>query len=66
VIFAAGLDVTDPEPLPTGHELYALSNCVIAPHIASATAGTRDAMARMCAENLIAGVQGRPLPHGVN
>jgi glyoxylate reductase len=65
-IFAAGLDVTEPEPLPPEHELYSLPNCVIAPHIASATTGTRDAMARMCAENLIAGVFGRPLPHCVN
>jgi glyoxylate reductase len=66
IIFAAGLDVTEPEPLPTEHELYSLPNCVIAPHIASATTGTRDAMARMCAENLLAGVFGQPLPHCVN
>jgi glyoxylate reductase len=65
-IFAAGLDVTDPEPLPEGHWLYELPNCVIAPHIASATVGTRDAMARMCADNLLAGLAGRPLPHCVN
>jgi glyoxylate reductase len=66
VIFAAGLDVTEPEPLPPDHELYTLSNCVIAPHIASATVGTRDAMARMCAENLLAGLEGKKLPHCVN
>ena len=36
-IFAAGLDVTDPEPLPPGHELFKLPNCVIVPHIASTT-----------------------------
>ena len=65
-IFAAGLDVTDPEPLPSDHELYALPNCTIVPHIASATVGTRDAMARLCAENLLAGVGGKPLPNGVN
>ncbi len=64
-IFAAGIDVTDPEPLPADHELFGLSNCVIAPHIASATVETRNAMARMCAENLIAGVQGKPLPNSV-
>jgi glyoxylate reductase len=57
-IFAAGLDVTDPEPLPADHELYQLPNCVIAPHIASATVHTRNEMARICAENLIAGVTG--------
>jgi glyoxylate reductase len=65
-IFAAGLDVTDPEPLPTNHELYALPNCVIVPHIASATVGTRDAMARLCANNVLAGVRGEPLPTWVN
>ena len=65
-IFAAGLDVTDPEPLPPTHELYTLPNCVIAPHIASATTDTRDAMARLCAANLLAGVRGERLPHCVN
>lgn len=65
-IFAAGLDVTDPEPLTTSHELYALPNCVIVPHIASATVGTRNAMARLCADNLLAGVNGQSLPHWVN
>lgn len=65
-IFAAGLDVTDPEPLPPDHELYSLPNCVIAPHVASATVETRDAMAGMCADNLLAGLAGRPLPHCVN
>lgn len=66
VIFAAGLDVTDPEPLPPDHELYKLPNCVIAPHIASATVETRDAMAEKCAANLLAGVRGERLPHCVN
>lgn len=65
-IFAAGLDVTDPEPLPPGHELFSLPNCVIAPHIASATVDTRNAMARLCAQNLLAGLRGEALPHWVN
>ena len=65
-IFAAGLDVTDPEPLPPGHELYRLANCVVAPHVASATVGTRDAMARLCADNLLAGLRGEKLPNPVN
>lgn len=65
-IFAAGLDVTDPEPLPPSHELFTLPNCIIAPHIASATTGTRDAMARLCAANLLAGVRGERLLHCVN
>jgi glyoxylate reductase len=66
VIFAAGMDVTDPEPLPPEHELYKLSNCVIAPHIASATVQTRNEMARICAENVIAGVTGGKLTAPVN
>jgi glyoxylate reductase len=65
-IFAAGLDVTDPEPLPLSNELYHLSNCVIAPHIASATVQTRDEMARICAENVIAGATGGKLTAPVN
>jgi glyoxylate reductase len=65
-IFAAGLDVTDPEPLPPSHELFSLPNCVIAPHIASATTDTRNAMARLCAENLLTGVRGERLPHCIN
>ena len=64
--FAAGLDVTDPEPLPPEHELYKLPNCVIAPHIASATVHTRNEMARICAENLIAGLAGKPMTSLVN
>jgi len=65
-IFAAGIDVTDPEPLPSDHELYRLPNCVIAPHIASATHDTRNAMATLCAANLLAGVHGKRLPNCVN
>jgi glyoxylate reductase len=65
-IFAAGLDVTDPEPLPPDHELFKLPNCTIVPHIASATVQTRNAMARLCAENLLAGVRGETLPNWVN
>ena len=65
-IFAAGLDVTDPEPLPPEHELYRLPNCIIVPHIASATVETRNAMARLCANNLLAGLRGEPLPNWVN
>jgi glyoxylate reductase len=66
VIFAAGLDVTDPEPPPPDSPLLKLPNLVVAPHIASATVGTRDAMARICADNLLAGLSGARMPHCVN
>jgi glyoxylate reductase len=65
-IFAAGLDVTDPEPPPADSPLFHQLRLVVAPHIASATVGTRDAMASICAENLLAGVVGKPLPAWVN
>lgn len=65
-IFAAGLDVTDPEPLPPTHPLLALPNCVVVPHIASATVRTRDEMARVAADNLLAGLAGRPMPACAN
>jgi len=64
-IGAAGLDVTTPEPLPADHELLTLPNCVILPHIGSASIATRTKMALMAADNLIAGVRGEPLPNGV-
>lgn len=65
-IFAAGLDVTDPEPPLADDPLLKLPNVVVAPHIASATFGTRNAMAEICARNLITGLQGEKLPAWVN
>lgn len=64
-IAAAGLDVTDPEPLPRDHALLKLPNVIIAPHLGSATVQTRRRMAEMSIENLLAGLAGRPLPHAV-
>lgn len=61
-IAAAGLDVTTPEPLPTDHPLLTLKNCVILPHIGSATYGTRNTMSLLAANNLLAGLRGEPMP----
>ena len=65
-IRAAGLDVTDPEPLPPDHPLFELDNCLITPHIGSATIQTRKTMALMAIENLKAGLMGTQLPFCVN
>ncbi|XP_076754164.1 glyoxylate reductase/hydroxypyruvate reductase [Xylocopa sonorina] len=60
-IFAAGLDVTDPEPLPTDHELLKLPNAVIIPHLGSATVKTRNDMSLTAAQNILNGLEGKPL-----
>lgn len=65
-IRAAGLDVTDPEPLPPDHPLYQLENCLITPHIGSATFQTRKSMAQIALQNLLAGLGNEPLPFCVN
>ena len=65
-IAAAALDVTDPEPLPPDDPLYSLSNCLIVPHIGSATQFTRRRMAELACDNLLAGLRNEPLPHCVN
>ena len=62
VIAAAALDVTDPEPIPVDDRLVGRDDCLIVPHIASASVATRDRMAAMAAANLIAGVRGERLP----
>ncbi|KAE9004210.1 hypothetical protein PR003_g17752 [Phytophthora rubi] len=64
-IAAAGLDVTTPEPLSPAHPLFSLDNCVVVPHIGSATVKTRQAMAGIAVANLAAGVLDGELPHGV-
>ena len=60
-IWAAALDVTDPEPLPRDHPLLGMDNVVIAPHLGSATRKTRTAMTQRTIDNLIAGLTDQPL-----
>jgi lactate dehydrogenase-like 2-hydroxyacid dehydrogenase len=62
----AGLDVTSPEPLPADHPLLTLPNVTVLPHIGSASITTREKMAFMAAQNLLAGLRGERLPHCVN
>ncbi|HEX6697842.1 MAG TPA: D-glycerate dehydrogenase [Solirubrobacteraceae bacterium] len=61
----AGLDVTDPEPLPPDHPLYETPNLVVVPHIGSATTTARAAMADRAVDNLLAALDGKPMPFAV-
>ena len=65
-IAGAALDVTDPEPIPMDSPLIKLDNVIITPHIGSASYQTRAKMAQMAVNNLIAGLEGKRLPHCVN
>ncbi|KAL9559364.1 hypothetical protein PS6_000831 [Mucor atramentarius] len=65
LIGAVGLDVTTPEPLPPTHKLYSFPNCLILPHVGSATMETRENMANMTLENIIAGLNDKALPYSI-
>ena len=66
VIAGAAIDVTDPEPLPVDHPLLNAPNLLVLPHLGSATTRTREAMANMAVDNLLAGLAGQPLPTPVS
>ncbi len=61
-ITGAALDVTDPEPLPPDHRLVVLDNCLVVPHIGSASVRARRGMASLAVDNLIAALDDRPMP----
>lgn len=65
-IGGAALDVTEPEPLPADHPLVSMPNCIVVPHIASASAVTRGKMAEIAARNLIAGLTGGEMAAPLN
>jgi glyoxylate reductase len=65
-IAGAALDVTDPEPLPDDHPLLGAPGLLVVPHIASATHATRERMAEMAVDNLLAGLAGERMPHCAN
>ncbi|WP_293785766.1 D-glycerate dehydrogenase [uncultured Pedobacter sp.] len=65
MIWGAGLDVTNPEPMDQNNPLLAMENVAVLPHIGSATEETRAAMAKIIAENIVAGLKGEKLPFEV-
>jgi glyoxylate reductase len=65
-IAGAALDVTAPEPLPPDDRLLRAPNLIITPHIGSATQAARERMAELAIDNLLAGLEGRPMPHQAN
>ena len=65
-IAAAGLDVFEQEPMAPDDPLLKLENVVLAPHIGSASHATRSRMVALAMKNLVAGLEGRQLPHSVN
>ena len=65
-IAGAALDVTDPEPLPADHPLLSAPNLLVVPHIGSGTRSTRERMADMSVDNLLAALDGARMPHCAN
>lgn len=66
IIAGAALDVTEPEPIPQNSPLLSLSNIIITPHIASASKATRERMAHIAVDNVLAGLAGERLLHCAN
>jgi glyoxylate reductase len=64
-IAGAAMAVTDPEPLPIDDPLWQAPNLLIVPHIGSATRTARELMTEMAVDNILAGLAGKPLPHGI-
>jgi lactate dehydrogenase-like 2-hydroxyacid dehydrogenase len=65
-IAGAALDVTDPEPLPADDPLLGAPSLTVVPHLGSATHATREAMADLAVDNLLAALAGRRMPHCAN
>jgi phosphoglycerate dehydrogenase-like enzyme len=61
VIGGAALDVTDPEPLPDGHPLWSLSNCIITPHVGNTPEMATPLLAARISENMRRWASGEPL-----
>lgn len=65
-IAGAALDVTDPEPLPDGHPLWSLENCLITPHVANTSVAIRERTGRLAVANAAAFEAGERMPNEVD
>jgi len=66
VIWGAGLDVTNPEPMQPENPLLQMKNVTVLPHVGSGTIDARDEMSRMAATNIIEFYKNKQVPHIVN
>ena len=62
LLIGAGLDVMTPEPLPLSNALASCPNVVLFPHMGSATTQTREDMASLTVDNLLAALKGKAMP----
>ena len=67
-LLGAGLDVTEPEPLPEGHRMWGIENILITPHVSGGfhLPATCDRIVKICRENLRRHQDGLPFTHLVN
>ena len=66
IIWGAGLDVTNPEPMRPDNPLLEMPTVAVLPHIGSGTIETRNGMALLAANNIISGLKGERIPHCIN
>ena len=66
LIWGAGLDVTNPEPMDTNNPLLTMPNAAVLPHIGSGTIEARNGMAQLAAENIIEFYKEGKMRHCIN
>jgi glyoxylate reductase len=66
IIWGAGLDVTNPEPMDKNNPLLFMENVAITPHLGSTTIEARDEMSRLAAQNIVSFMRGETIPNLLN